>query len=113
VAWCYTSTKASRGYKSSTSDGGARWKKLNKLWQLYQSSARLPKKTGLHFQAMASNGKQWQAQLDEHIAYMQHLRERIDGCISCGCLSMNKCPTCNKDDHLGETQSGAILLERD
>jgi len=54
VAWCYTSTKASRGYKSSTSDGGARWKKLNKLWQLYQSSARLPKKTGLHFQAMAS-----------------------------------------------------------
>lgn len=44
---------------------------------------------------------------------MQRLRERVDGCIGCGCLSMSKCPIYNKDDHLGETQSGAILLERD
>ncbi|KKL73418.1 hypothetical protein LCGC14_2075130, partial [marine sediment metagenome] len=29
------------------------------------------------------------------------------------CLSMSKCPIYNKNDHLGENQSGAILLERD
>ncbi|HCP98081.1 MAG TPA: redox-sensitive transcriptional activator SoxR, partial [Pseudoalteromonas sp.] len=72
--------------------------------KIKQTLATLPEQrtpTQKDRSALSSNGKQWQAQLDEHIAYMQHLRERIDGCISCGCLSMNKCPTCNKDDHLG------------
>ncbi|KPH65414.1 transcriptional regulator [Pseudoalteromonas porphyrae] len=54
--------------------------------------------------------KKWQAQLDERIAYMQRLRDKVDGCIGCGCLSMNNCPIYNKDDHLGDEQSGAVLL---
>ncbi|NNG43258.1 redox-sensitive transcriptional activator SoxR [Pseudoalteromonas sp. NEC-BIFX-2020_002] len=54
--------------------------------------------------------KKWQAQLDERIAYMQRLRDKVDGCIGCGCLSMNNCPIYNKDDHLGDKQSGAVLL---
>ncbi|KAF7764355.1 MerR family transcriptional regulator, redox-sensitive transcriptional activator SoxR [Pseudoalteromonas citrea] len=56
---------------------------------------------------------QWQAQLDEKIAYMQRLRERVEGCIGCGCLSMSSCPLYNPNDILGETHSGAVLLEKD
>jgi len=59
----------------------------------------------------AALSKQWQTQLDERIAYMQRLRDRVDGCIGCGCLSMSKCPIYNKNDHLGENQSGAVLLD--
>ncbi|MBQ4844667.1 MULTISPECIES: redox-sensitive transcriptional activator SoxR [unclassified Pseudoalteromonas] len=57
--------------------------------------------------------KQWQVQLDEKIAYMQRLRDRVDGCIGCGCLSMSSCPLYNPDDILGESNSGAVLLEHD
>ena len=55
--------------------------------------------------------KRWQAQLDERIAYMQRIRDRVDGCIGCGCLSLKSCPIYNKDDHLGSEQSGAVLLK--
>jgi len=56
---------------------------------------------------------QWQAQLDEKIAYMQRLRARVEGCIGCGCLSMSSCPLYNPNDILGEAHSGAVLLETD
>ena len=49
---------------------------------------------------------------DERIAFMLRLRERVDGCIGCGCLSMDKCPIYNKDDFLGEEQTGAVLLNK-
>ncbi|MBH0052275.1 redox-sensitive transcriptional activator SoxR [Pseudoalteromonas sp. SWYJZ19] len=54
--------------------------------------------------------KHWQAQLDERIAHMQRLRDKVDGCIGCGCLSLKSCPIYNKDDHLGDKESGAVLL---
>ncbi|MEL0640785.1 redox-sensitive transcriptional activator SoxR [Pseudoalteromonas aliena] len=54
--------------------------------------------------------KHWQAQLNERIAYMQRLRDKVDGCIGCGCLSLKSCPIYNKDDHLGHKESGAVLL---
>ncbi len=64
-------------------------------------------------QDWAELSKRWQTQLDEKIHYMQRLRDRVNGCIGCGCLSMAKCPIYNKEDHLGEEHSGAVLLERD
>jgi MerR family redox-sensitive transcriptional activator SoxR len=54
--------------------------------------------------------KQWQAQLDERIAYMQGIRDKVNDCIGCGCLSLKSCPIYNKDDFLGDSQSGAVLL---
>ncbi|CAM4202198.1 redox-sensitive transcriptional activator SoxR [Pseudoalteromonas byunsanensis] len=55
----------------------------------------------------------WQQKLDEKIAYMQRVRNQVEGCIGCGCLSMKSCPIYNPDDVLGETGSGALLLGRD
>jgi MerR family redox-sensitive transcriptional activator SoxR len=56
---------------------------------------------------------QWQAQLDEKIAYMQRLRDKVEGCIGCGCLSMASCPLYNPNDILGKKLTGAVLLEND
>lgn len=80
------------------------------LEEIKQTLATLPEQRTPTKEDWSALSKNWQAQLDERIAFMQRLRERVDGCIGCGCLSMTKCPIYNKDDYLGEQQSGAVLL---
>ena len=82
------------------------------LEEVKQTLATLPDERTPTKKDWSALSKQWQTQLDERIAFMQRLRERVDGCIGCGCLSMEKCPIYNKDDYLGENQSGAVLLEK-
>lgn len=36
--------------------------------------------------------------LDERIAMMERMRDRLDGCIGCGCLSLKICSLYNPDD---------------
>ncbi|MEO2267375.1 redox-sensitive transcriptional activator SoxR [Pseudoalteromonas sp. YIC-656] len=55
--------------------------------------------------------RHWQQQLDEKIAYMQRVRDYVDGCIGCGCLSMQRCPIYNPEDKLASVDSGAVLLD--
>ena len=44
--------------------------------------------------------------LDERIAMMTRLRDRLDGCIGCGCLSLKNCAIYNPDDEAGERGAG-------
>lgn len=55
---------------------------------------------------------QWQQSLDARIAALTKLRDNLDGCIGCGCLSMKKCPLYNPDDKLAQKGSGPVLLEQ-
>lgn len=55
---------------------------------------------------------QWQDELNDRIAYLERLRDRLTGCIGCGCLSMKNCPIYNADDQLAAKGSGPILLEQ-
>ncbi|PFG29143.1 MerR family redox-sensitive transcriptional activator SoxR [Paramicrobacterium agarici] len=48
----------------------------------------------------------WRRQLDDRIAALQHLRNDLDGCIGCGCLSLKNCALQNPDDALGEAGAG-------
>lgn len=54
----------------------------------------------------------WQQQLERRISYLETLRDSLTGCIGCGCLSMKNCPIYNEEDHLGELESGPVLLDR-
>ena len=54
----------------------------------------------------------WREGLNERIAYLERLRDRLTGCIGCGCLSMKNCPIYNEGDKLGAEGSGAVYLER-
>jgi len=36
--------------------------------------------------------------LDDRIAMMERMRDNLDGCIGCGCLSLKKCALYNPDD---------------
>ncbi|MFC3034688.1 redox-sensitive transcriptional activator SoxR [Pseudoalteromonas fenneropenaei] len=67
---------------------------------------RTPNKTD-----WANLATHWQRQLDEKIAYMQHVRNFVQGCIGCGCLSMNACPMYNPNDIVADSASGAVWLE--
>jgi MerR family redox-sensitive transcriptional activator SoxR len=54
----------------------------------------------------------WKAQLEQRIAYMQYLSDSLEGCIGCGCLSMNSCPLYNPEDTLAATGVGSVLLDK-
>ncbi|MTD29022.1 redox-sensitive transcriptional activator SoxR [Erwinia sorbitola] len=55
--------------------------------------------------------QQWRDELDRRIETLIHLRDDLDGCIGCGCLSMEDCPLRNPNDRLSEQGTGAILLD--
>ena len=42
--------------------------------------------------------KAWRPILDQRIAEMTRLRDQLDSCIGCGCLSLTKCALYNPDD---------------
>jgi MerR family redox-sensitive transcriptional activator SoxR len=54
---------------------------------------------------------QWSRELDQRINHLMALRDRLNGCIGCGCLSMEGCPLRNQGDVLGKRGPGAHLLD--
>ena len=57
--------------------------------------------------------KRWREDLDARIATLEGLRGRLDTCIGCGCLSIDKCELLNPDDEAAALGAGAHYLERD
>ena len=55
--------------------------------------------------------EQWKTELDDRINRLTALRDQLNGCIGCGCLSMDACPLRNWGDKLGEQGPGPQLLE--
>ncbi len=53
----------------------------------------------------------WKDDLDTRIKRLTLLRDRLTGCIGCGCLSIESCPLRNPCDKLGKEGTGARLLE--
>lgn len=52
----------------------------------------------------------WREELDSRIRMLVALRDQLDGCIGCGCLSGVDCPLRNPGDKLGDEGTGARLL---
>jgi MerR family redox-sensitive transcriptional activator SoxR len=54
--------------------------------------------------------RRWRHDLDQRIAQLERLRDTLDGCIGCGCLSLRSCALNNPEDQLAEEGSGARIL---
>lgn len=54
--------------------------------------------------------KVWQEMLNLRIHKLENLRDSLDSCIGCGCLSLSSCPLYNQDDVLSKQGSGPVLL---
>ena len=55
----------------------------------------------------------WRADLERRIAQLERLRDNLDGCIGCGCLSVEACPLRNPDDALAIEGPGPRRLDPD
>ncbi|MBN8951774.1 MULTISPECIES: redox-sensitive transcriptional activator SoxR [unclassified Rhizobium] len=53
----------------------------------------------------------WKDDLDARIRRLQGLRNQLDSCIGCGCLSLEGCPLRNPWDQLSEEGAGPRLLD--
>lgn len=60
----------------------------------------------------ASLSSQWQTELNNRIEKLRRLRDSLEGCIGCGCLSMKNCPIYNQDDVLAVEGPGPVLLNK-
>lgn len=48
--------------------------------------------------------------IDARIGMLERLRDRLDGCIGCGCLSLDVCQLYNPEDQAAETGAGARFV---
>ena len=55
----------------------------------------------------------WREELERRIHTLVALRDELEECIGCGCLSRSDCPLRNPGDKLAQQGTGARLLEND
>ncbi|QQA44550.1 redox-sensitive transcriptional activator SoxR [Pelagovum pacificum] len=48
----------------------------------------------------------FRARIDARIGELERLRDKLDGCIGCGCLSLERCALLNPDDRAAEKGAG-------
>lgn len=53
---------------------------------------------------------QFRTRIATRIADLQALSDKLDGCIGCGCLSLDKCALYNKDDRAAAKGAGPRYL---
>lgn len=54
--------------------------------------------------------RSWRSRLDAEIAALESLRDGLDSCIGCGCLSLQTCKIANPDDRMARRGPGARML---
>lgn len=54
--------------------------------------------------------RRWRDRLDEEIAALVALRDGLDSCIGCGCLSLQRCRISNPADVAASMGTGAVYL---
>ncbi len=75
--------------------------------------ARLPEKRTPTQKDWAVLARAWRPLLEERIARLERVRDRLDSCIGCGCLSLRHCKLVNPDDIVRRRGPGARYLEED
>lgn len=50
--------------------------------------------------------RHFRAEIDRRIALLERTRDKLDGCIGCGCLSLRKCGLYNPGDEAASTGAG-------
>ena len=56
--------------------------------------------------------RHWRHRIDEQIAALERLRDGLDSCIGCGCLSLKHCGIANPRDVAAGSGEGAAYLPR-
>lgn len=81
------------------------------LQQVHEAFAALPEQKTAAKPDWRRMSQRWQQQLDQQIIHLLQLRQQLDQCIGCGCLSLQQCPLRNPEDQLGLESAGAHFQE--
>ena len=82
------------------------------LDEVAEALAKLPDSRTPTRADWARLSKTWRARLDDQIAGLIALRDNLDSCIGCGCLSLKRCAISNPGDSAAVVGSGAVYLPR-
>ena len=76
------------------------------LSEIAQQLAALPEQRTPTQRDWTRLSKAYRRVLDERIQVLQRMRDRLDGCIGCGCLSLKNCALYNPDDRASQRGPG-------
>ena len=84
------------------------------LAEIGDALATLPSDAAPSREDWARLSTSWRAELDERMAQLKKLRDTLDDCIGCGCLSLDMCKLRNPLDELGAKGQGPqrLLVKR-
>ena len=74
---------------------------------------KLPDKRTPTKKDWTSISKNFKSVLDDRIMMLTAMRDKLDNCIGCGCLSLKSCALYNPDDEIGIKGSGPRYLMGD
>ena len=83
------------------------------LEEIGQALASLPQDEALTAADWQRLSAAWRPMLDQRIRLLEVLRDELDSCIGCGCLSMERCRLRNPGDRLSALGPGARYLVGD
>lgn len=84
-----------------------------KLTDIADALSKLPKSRTPTPSDWQQLSRHWQRHLDRRIAHLMLLRDQLEGCIGCGCLSLEACPLQNPDDVAADFGPGPIMFGED
>jgi MerR family redox-sensitive transcriptional activator SoxR len=80
------------------------------LEEVAQALSTLPERRTPTRADWARLSRGWRERLDDQIAALRKLRDGLDSCIGCGCLSLKKCAIQNPADLASARGPGAAYL---
>jgi MerR family redox-sensitive transcriptional activator SoxR len=83
------------------------------LAEIREAMAQLPDNRTPTHRDWERLSRSWRSRLDERIAMLERLRDRLGGCIGCGCLSLQVCQLFNADDRAASRGPGPRWLMDD
>ncbi len=81
------------------------------LEEIAEALATLPESRTPTKRDWARLSRSWRPRVDAQIERLERLRDRLDSCIGCGCLSLRTCALSNPDDEVAPRGPGAVLLD--
>ena len=80
------------------------------LEEIGQALATVPHDEALTAADWQHLSAEWRPMLDQRIRLLEVLRDELDSCIGCGCLSMERCRLRNPGDRIAALGPGARFL---
>ena len=80
------------------------------LEEIAEALASLPGDRAPTREEWAHLSRGWRPRIEARIAQLERLRDKLDSCIGCGCLSLDRCALSNPGDEAAARGPGAAFL---